>query len=394
MESVKWGQLISQIIVWTVVIGVSISAVGPVLYWHSLPTRDLDVRIIDKTVPYPDYREHKNLIWGLKHRRISPPGTASNWDKSSDYIGFHPKKDGTPEGAIRQNLEWRDVRDIDALFIADSYGVYTGDYREGGKRNKHLDYSEMIYGGLNINEARVIKTFVENGGHLVGEFNTFATPTEGNARDILENLLGVEWTGWTGRYFRDLDDLEIIPRWAPQLYQEQYDRDWEFDGPGWIFIHADTRIFVLLEGKDITPKGITIDIDRDEPLVREANRNVPYRFWFDVVSPGDTENVIASYDLDLKPPGQDKISNFEAVSSRFPAIIRASRDPLRLYMAGDFTDQFKDLGPARYWGWARFQQFLTRFRSSDRPEYFSWGFYQPVLNKILNSMIELEEPDN
>lgn len=390
MSTTNWRRTVSRLIIWSTGVGLFLSIVLPVIYWHNLPKRNLDVRIVDKTVPYLDYREHKNLVWGLNHRRITPPGDAQYWDLSSHYVGFHPKTDGTPEGAVRQRLESRHLRGIDALFVADSYGVYEADYREEGPRGRHLDYSRLIYGGFDTKEAQLIREFVDDGGHLVGEFNAFATPTDGEARRILEKLFGVEWTGWTGRYFRDLDDFRSVPRWAPRNYKKHYDREWTFDGPGWVFTHTDTRIFVLVEQLDITPRGMTVDLEPDESLVETANPDVPYRFWFDVVSPIDGTDVLASYDLHLTPKGRKKLQKFKGVGSRFPAIVRAGQNPLRIYMAGDFSDQYEDLGPPHFWGWAKLQQLFSAFRPEDRLEYFSWALYQPVLSRIIDTIIALE----
>jgi hypothetical protein len=60
-----------------------------------------------------------------------------------------------------------------------------------------LDYLAMIYGGLKDAEVDAVEEFGARGGHIVAEFNTFASPTSGESRERLEALFGLDWSGWT-----------------------------------------------------------------------------------------------------------------------------------------------------------------------------------------------------
>jgi len=47
---------------------------SPFMLWQLEPYRELNIWAVDKTVPYPDYREHAGLFWILKNEKISKPG--------------------------------------------------------------------------------------------------------------------------------------------------------------------------------------------------------------------------------------------------------------------------------------------------------------------------------
>ncbi len=49
---------------------------------------------------------------------------------------------------------------------------------------------------------------------MIAEFNTFGSPTSKQARKEMSDMLGVDWTGWIGRYYLDLSQGSEIPNWA------------------------------------------------------------------------------------------------------------------------------------------------------------------------------------
>jgi hypothetical protein len=248
-----------------------------------------------------------------------------------------------------------------------------------------MDYSKLIFGGFNDTEALAIEDFVRRGKTLVGEFNTFGSPTEGVARRRLEWIFGAHWTGWAGRFFTDLGDMEEVPVWARRHWRWHYGEEWPHKGPGWLFAHEDTRIFVVKEGPDAYPMALRIkDIRRDDPLMDGVLDEVPFYFWFDVVEAFDYTEVLAKYYFHLKQPGIDLMRKF-GLPLVFPCVIRSSRAPLRLYMAGDFTDHRAHRGA--YWilglpWYKKVGRFAEHYR--DQTGFF-WQFYVPLFQNILCS---------
>ncbi len=406
------------------------------------------IRIVDKTVPHSNFREHEALIWVLNHGKTSPADHKDSWS-STDYIGYHPYRVTNLEKALGQYLQKRGIKaqkvhdltdfvdsavenrsapmaktdksegfyregslkteqltgdffskyngkktiigetltdsrlgNPDILYLADNYGVYVNDYLHHDF-STHLDYSNLIFGGFDVKEVEVIERFINRGGHLIAEFNTFASPTHSLAGKRLEYLLGVNWTRWTGRFFADLGDFNEVPAWAKRNWKKHYNREWAFKGPGWLITHEDTRLFVLQAGRDVLEKGLLItDINSEDSIMNGALSNVPFRYWFDIVTPSENSEVLADYQFHLTESGKELMGNF-GVPDKFPAVIRRKKSPLIIYFAGDFSDNDIDRGPYYIQGIADYKK-LFRFqeRHQDQSAFF-WEFYVPIMTNIL-----------
>ncbi len=91
--------------------------------WYLKPESPWRVRVLDKTVPHPDYREHAALFWVLRHEKAATPQGARNWDLRRDYVGYYPVvNDGEQRGQGRE-LRAEDLAATDLLYLADAYGV-------------------------------------------------------------------------------------------------------------------------------------------------------------------------------------------------------------------------------------------------------------------------------
>jgi hypothetical protein len=169
----------------------TLAALTPRIAWWARPARTLEVVIVDKTVPFRNMREHAAIPWILHANKIEN-GLGRFLDPARDYVGFDPvAKAGRDLGSA-------DVAYADVLFLADTYGVYVGDYEQPGEQAA-LERSPKIYGGLSDDEAKTIDHFAARGGMVVGEFNTFASPTEDVPRARLEARFGVHWTKWVAQ---------------------------------------------------------------------------------------------------------------------------------------------------------------------------------------------------
>jgi hypothetical protein len=357
---------------------------APVWVWALGPENPARVVVLDATVPHADYREHESLFWILNHRRTTPSSGRRPWKVDRDYIGWYPERkdaEGLPE---RRRLTAADLDGADLLWIADDYGVYTGDFEAEGAPRAALDYSQRLWGGLDATESLAIERFTLDGGNLVAEFNTFASPTAGEARARLEALLGVRWTGWSGRFFQDLSDTSEVPAWAARHWRSHHGTDWSFHGPGWMFSQEDTRILVLQPGRHMGPRGLRItDKLGGDPLTARVADDVPFAFWFDVIQADEGTEILAWYRPDLTEEGRAILAT-EGLPDRFPAITRASRRPLRLYLAGDFSDNRLDRGPYAVAGMANFRA-LTGARARDQRGFF-WSLQVPLVSAILEEV--------
>ena len=183
--------------------------------WFLIPGKELEVLVIDKTVSDNSYQEHAGLFWTLDHLKYKK-SSGEFYSKEKDYLGFFPsggsdfgtQKDlaGQPEQQIRDLAAKNDL-----IYLTDSYGVYEGDFDE----SQPDGISKKVYGGMDYSDVQLLRMAKEEGKVVVAEFNSIASPTPKPIRTEFENLMGLKWTGWIGRYFDELDTLanEAIPTW-------------------------------------------------------------------------------------------------------------------------------------------------------------------------------------
>jgi len=365
---------------------------APRILWEREITRPLSTLIVDKTVPDQSYREHAGLIWTLNHLKIQAP--QNTWNKATDYFGFTPPPAGEKPPLEGPPLTSHDLENKEWLVLADSYGVYHQDFHLALQESQNTelespDYSKKIYGGFDKDEVSVIENFVKQGGHLWAEFNTFASPTHGEPRERLEKVLGLDWTGWAGRFFEQLENKEEVPAWARRNWKQHHGTDWAFKGAGWLLVHEDGRIEVLQEGPDIEKNGLKIYLQSEDPLLNHCYDRVPFHYWFDILTPTEGQ-VLAQYKLELKDPGREILKK-AGIPENFPALIKASNKPLVLYFAGDASDAALKYGNQKLKGrmyWKRF----GRLQESTREQgaYF-WEFYLPLMQNITNRLAPLSE---
>ena len=353
-------------------------------FWQFAPSPKWRTLVVDKTVPHPDYREHQALFWVLNHTRAANQDGHRRWRLDRDYLGFYPEKFTTSDASFSSNLEPDHTTGIDLLFVVDTYGVYIDDYKSSEGYRTHLDYSKRIFGGLTETDVEIIEDFVQKGGSLVAEFNTLNHPTQGGERGRMEQLLGLRSTGWVGRYFADLSNKNDVPFWAFRNWKAHHEKEWDFAGPGFIITHPDTRLLVLEEGKDVESRGLGIEVTLpDDPLMEAITSRVPFFYWFDIVTPEKGAEVLAEYQFRLTPEGGKKLQEF-SIPETFPAVLRASRSPLRIYFAGDFSDNPINPGPYFFYGWPQIRRILCCGGDNKAQNRFFWSFYVPLIKNLFN----------
>src|SRR5688572_27557019 len=252
----------------------------PKIVWWVWFLRTLNVVIVDKTVPFEKYREHEIFFWLLEAWKIASSSDRF-LDPASDYVGYDPiAKRGT-------DLDGSKLMQADLLFIADTYGVYVGDYEVPGDVAA-LERSPKIYGGLSDQEASSIEAFLGRSCTVIAEFNTFASPTSESARKRMEAAFGVRWTDWVARYWPNVRDPNEVPPWVGKVYERVFHKPFEITGPAMIFVKNDVDMVVLqpslhFEGDEIST------MRRTDAAPSELPRSGSFYFWLDVVEPIDAE---------------------------------------------------------------------------------------------------------
>ncbi|XKE94152.1 hypothetical protein LG326_13375 [Metaplanococcus flavidus] len=349
----------------------------PLIIWAAQEQKYLKVAIIDKTVPVENYREHKGLSWVLNHDGYKKKdGTV--YEADSDYYGFMPDEEA--EDFRINEINTLDS-DYDLIYLADTYGVYKGDlpWQEG---EGEVERSELIYGGLQMNEWQAVKQRVmDAGSDLVVEFNTLASPTEKAVSADMEQFLGLEWSGWTGRYFPDLTAGEEVPAWIVDNYEQ--DDEWQYTGGGFVLVEDESGKIVVLseEQGDIKEEGLQVGFTKAGKVAFELSDSPAFGYWFDINEAKGAE-VLAEYDWQLSDKGQGILAE-QGIPANFPAILKNTVNRSDVYyFAGDFADVENVPSFYQYSGLAKVKAFLSS-DAFDGADSFYWRTYVPVMQTIL-----------
>ena len=336
--------------------------------WLIKPRPPAKVVVLSKTVPFDSRREHKRLMWLFSQAKVSPPVSRLLWDNAKDYVGYDPT---TRRGHV---LNDKDLASANLLYIADTYGVYTDDYDAMPRPIAHLELSKRIYGGLTDSDMDVIERFVARGGRIAAEFNTFATPTDMGPRTRMEKLLGVHWSGWAGRRVDNFaDDLEIA-QWVQKRWAEETGKVYDLEGPGILMVHEDGRVVCLQED---------VDIPADPMVLHMGEDNVPYTYWFDIVSADVLSNVRAEFTIETTEIGGHLLKKF-GIPSRFPAVVHDDAYR-RVYVCGDVADGDSALGPPWLALVPRVRAWMARMNLVPEDVRLLWKIHAPLINRILEA---------
>jgi hypothetical protein len=349
----------------------------PFISWKVKASKALKVVIIDKTVPDNTYREHKGFMWILNNLKIKNGDSNTTFNYDKDYYGFFPlvnEKYTTKE--LPESLGKPDL-----IYLTDTYGVYKDDFY---KKNISGDRSGMIYGGTKESEVASIKSALSN-NTIIGEFNILASPTDSKVRIQLQNIFGIKWGGWIGRYFADLSKENTeIPNWMKENYAMQYGQKWDFKGVGIVLVSSQDEIIVL-RGNVELEKGLNkISFTDNAKNEFQVKNNANYYYWFEVTKADKDTEVLASYNLDVTKEGKELL-NKHNLPSEFPAIARKTGNYTSYYFAGDFADSNSTPKGYSSSGTQLFNK-ITTFEEDTNQNYFYWNVYYPLIKNVLKNI--------
>jgi len=357
------------------------------LLWIVKPSYKANVLVVDKTVLTKYGLEHRVFDWVLQHRKYFKPN-GDSYSPEHDYLGFYPFENDSFSIKDLSKLTEKQIDSLsssaDMTYFTDTYGIYDNEWY----RKKDIgEHSKKVYGGLDKNDVLFLKKMKEKKKLILAEFNFFATPTPITERVEAENLLGLRWSGWTGRYFEQLDTIKNpeLPKWVIRLYKNQHKNKWPFTKPGIVFVHSDETIAILEKETDLR---------YEVPIIKSFNYgikkfNIPkeirYPYWFDITLSTDTSNRVLSY-YELSPnKSGDSILHHHNIPKIFPAAFENIKDSPYYYFCGDFTDSpihrtFDELIGMEY-----LKMFvLNESDLNDRTPFF-WRYYLPLTTKILDN---------
>ncbi len=351
------------------------------LFWLLRSEKELNIYVLDKTVPTTKRTEHASFFWLLNHYKYVK-NNGESYDINEDYMGFYPLEDSK-----QQKFDFKSIRideiesaanSYDLAYYTDTYGVY---YNEWYRRdNQDVMGTEMVYGGLNQNDYLLVKSMKERGKLILAEFNFFNAPTNALIREKLEDMLAINWSGWTGCYWKDLDpESGDIPAWIVKLYKEQNQNKWPFQGDGIVLVHKFGTILVLEGDAHLNNDYMQLEATAEMKKRFGVQRQMNFYKWFDITYSGNRNTVLANFKLDVNEKGDSLLqaNNLRAV---FPAVSEYRSNYWFYYFAGDFAENKVSTNLSRFAGVDKLKFISSLF---DHQKRFFWYFYMPMMKKIL-----------
>lgn len=368
-----------------IIVGILILTLfGSWLTWFLKTERTLNVYLLDKTVPTTERAEHKSFNWILDHNRYVKPN-GDLYEVNKDYYGFFPLNSKSQEFDFR-SVRIHEIEEIadtyDMLYYADTYGVYYNEwYKKGASDVKH---TQKVYGGLNQNDYLLMKEMKEQSKLIITEFNLYNAPTTGLIREKVETLFGLNWSGWTGKYFPSLDTAKgrDFPQWIVSLYQEQNNNQWPFKNAGIVLVHKFGTITILEQGTHLNQE-IPFILAKQEAMDRfGVPEMVHYPQWFDITFTGDKNKVLANFKIHVNAKGDSLLRHYN-LKPVFPAVIEHKNDYNFYYFGGDFAENSINSNTAYFEG---YHNLVSLFDGSNykKSNKFYWQFYLPMTTTIID----------
>jgi len=356
---------------------------APPVAWRLEEDRTLKVMVVDQSVQGEDFQEHAGLSWLLDNMKVRAPGGSAY--RPVDYFGYYP---AAAQKVVRFTQD--DLDEADLVYLADAFGTWRSGLEEF-EMMRDRDRDEWIHSGLSYQEMRALLTYIREGGHLVAEGLLFYAQHGGGReqRQALEEALGVEWTGWIGGWFKDLNNVYEVPFWVRGMYERSKQAQWPYRGPGVLFIHpAEQEFVVLTPGIELRSPRPEAGINRrDRALADGVVSNLPLAGWFEVVEAVDPNLVHASVRIQLTASGQELMQE-HGIPSSFPLVVAQWIERNTYYVAADLGEVPSWLGPSQM-RWA--PEIRARLAPMLDPqaaagEQAFWRFYIPFMRNVVNGL--------
>ena len=351
------------------------------ILWFIMPSSNLYIAVLDKTVPataadghsYLDdvdnvYRKHLGFNWLLNYHKIRNPENGQKYSETQDYYGYllNSAYEILPDERLLEDME----EFPDLLYLSDTYGTEVTEDK-----------------GITAAEMNMISMCSYAGTTILGEQDIMTTATDEKVSEQLQDLFGINQTGWVGRYIYDLADMTDVPYWAPPMYKEKYGVEWRCSGSGILLVSSDGDILVFEARKDFEDDSL-LKISVAEDYRKEfGRRKVNYYSWFELITTVGSTETLAQFEFNFNSTGMEK---FAPVSDSpvFTAVTRARRNENSApayYFAGDFGDYVNDRTVSNFLGANLFHRAISVDRDGDVTHFF-WQFYEPFMTCIIKQV--------
>ena len=348
--------------------------------WVFQEKNPMGIIVLDKTVPTIKRENHRSFMWILTNERFVKKENKGIYSASKDYYGWYPLKPLRDRQYMKKDYRLTELIDLadnnDALYFADTYGVFFNDWYVGINKSRR---SRKLYGGLNNNDYLLISEMKKRNKLIILEYNTIDYPTAPLEKYKTEEQLGISTTGWTGKYFSTLDTLSNdFPIWMTSMYRKQYKAPWAFTKPGIVILNSND-IIVLEEGSqlaDAKPFIVTSKAYTEKYGVADS---VFFSNWFDIIDP-KANNVVSEFKLATTALG-DSLLSLNFLDAKFPAVVQDTLTHTTYYFSGDFANNDLPF-------WSPWFQDIEKLKGvlysnkADDPRNFFWTYYRPLITGI------------
>lgn len=320
--------------------------------------------------------------WVLNHYRFVKTD-GKRYNPVEDYFGFIPQNDG---GYNINDLQGKSDYDLEKLsvnyhaaYFTDNYGVYSDSWPE----EKPGEFPvTRIYGGIHQEDLTFLEHMIQRNKLVISEFS-FMGPE--HFKEQAEQIMGIEWQGWTGKFFHTFNPSEekSVPPWVPVLYKNQNGNPWPTDHQGIIFVNNEEKLVVVEYPKHLRKPYPVIMTERPYRRKYGVSNRIPYPGWFDVTLPANGKKEILSwFDLDLTAEGRILLES-HGIPTRFPAVILQNQEANMYYFSGDFgysplKYRFVNFKGSRY-----AELFLSDLNDPTNKSGFFYAYYLPLMKNIL-----------
>jgi hypothetical protein len=350
--------------------------------WSFQAKKPMDIIVLDKTVPTLARINHKSLFWVLTNERFVKK-SKSSYSFRKDYYGFFPTRPLREKQYKQNNLRLTDIMKVadksDALYYTDTYGVFFNDWYKGINKSRR---SRKLYGGLNNVDFLYLFEMQKRNKLCILEYNTFDYPTPDLERYKTKGAFGIEFEGWTGKYFSSLDTAAKVnvdfPIWMTAMYRREYRKPWKFTKPGIVLLKG-SEIIVLEEGTHLKNALPVITTNPETSKKYGVISKVGFGGWFDIIDP-KRDVVISTYNLETTVMGDSLLAD-NSLPKTFPAVVTDSVNRRNWYFCGDFAANKVDFWTARFKGMGGIKGISYSDSENDLRRFF-WLYYKPLINGI------------
>jgi hypothetical protein len=355
------------------------------LIWNIKPSKPINILVLNKTVLGLERKEHRAIFWLLLYDKFVKENNKV-YRMEKDYYGFHPIKPLKSRKYEVKRIKLEEINDLaskyDMAYYSDTYGVF---FNEWFRRESGQGKGTLIEGGLNNNDYLFIKGLHDQGKLLIAEYNFIAPPTIQLVRKKAEELLGIKWTNWTGRYVNELDPARSkdLPDWIVGIYKKRNDGEWPYTGAGIVLVNEPAQQVAVLQADKHLEDGVP-EIQTTEYGLASYHlpETVHYPYRFDFMDE-QSNKVIAEYKLHVNIEGKAVLDKFD-LPSRFPAVMESNTGSPFLYLAGDYSDYPVRMWTAKLQGIRAFEKIFYTNKENSTSKFY-WTYYVPLLSQVLTN---------